>query len=674
MSVSKLLLTTALIVPAFVLAQAAHAQSIDYGALQQVFNEPVTTSATGSPQRSTEAPVSMEIISADDIRRSGATDIPSILARAAGVDILSWGAGGASDIGVGGYDSPFSPRLLVLINGRQVYLDHYGYTAWSTLPVQLSEIRQIEIVKGPNSALFGFNAVGGVVNIITYNPKYDAVNAVEVGGGSQGFKSVSGAATFKIAPGVTTRIAAGADGENQWKDPNGATPSTYKADPYRSNADLDTVVQLGPKTELRIEGSWSSVEETDLLPTYAYSATRYLTDSYLASLDSETKLGLVSFEAYRNDLTAKYNSETGYLAYKNNITVAKAQDLFKLGSSSTFRIAGEYRHNELNTQPISGGTISYDVWSASAMWNQALTSQISTTAAVRYDNLQLSRSGSFPVGFPLADNSLYDRTIGETTANLGVVYKATPLDTVRVSYARGVQIPSLVDLGGVNVPYPVSTPYGPITVAVIGEPFVHPTVVQNYEVGYDRTLDQISATFGARVFRQETAQLVGNPTTSYLDLAPTLTTYPAIYFADNIGSSTLNGVETRAKGQLPLGFRWGANWTFTRASVDMIAGQSALARQIDFSQMIPHDRGNLELGWSGGRWELDGHVRYVSSFTTAISPLPQGDYVSFDGRIGYELTDRARLALSFQNVGSSGFQDTILKADHRVILSAGTHW
>ena len=59
---------------------------------------------------------------------------------------------------------------MVLINGRQVYMVDYGRIVWGNLPVQLNEIRQIEVIKGPNSALYGFNAVGGVINIITYDP------------------------------------------------------------------------------------------------------------------------------------------------------------------------------------------------------------------------------------------------------------------------------------------------------------------------------------------------------------------------------------------------------------------------------------------------------------------------------------------------------------------------
>ena len=190
-------------------ACAASAQSIDYGSMEQLFGEPVTTSATGSPQRSTEVPVDMTIISADDIKRSGAHDLQTLLGRVPGVDALNWSSMGA-DIGVRGYDQPMSPRLLVLVNGRQVYLDHYGYTAWSTIPVQLSEIRQIEVVKGPNAALFGFNAGSGVVNIITYNPKYDDVSGAQVSASSRNGSDVSLVQTFHLTPKIAGRLSAGA--------------------------------------------------------------------------------------------------------------------------------------------------------------------------------------------------------------------------------------------------------------------------------------------------------------------------------------------------------------------------------------------------------------------------------------------------------------------------------
>lgn len=60
---------------------AAQAQHVDIGALEALVGEPVTTSVTGSPQRASEVPASMTIITADDIRRSGARDLPDVLRR-----------------------------------------------------------------------------------------------------------------------------------------------------------------------------------------------------------------------------------------------------------------------------------------------------------------------------------------------------------------------------------------------------------------------------------------------------------------------------------------------------------------------------------------------------------------------------------------------------------------
>jgi len=127
------------------LPSASQAQSVNYVELEQMFGEPVTTSVTGKPQRISDAPAALTIITRDDIRRSPAHDIPGLLQAYAGVDIARW-TGGQSDVAIRGGVQPFNPRLLVLVNGRQVYLDHFGLTNWAGLGVQLDEIQQIEIV------------------------------------------------------------------------------------------------------------------------------------------------------------------------------------------------------------------------------------------------------------------------------------------------------------------------------------------------------------------------------------------------------------------------------------------------------------------------------------------------------------------------------------------------
>jgi outer membrane receptor for ferrienterochelin and colicins len=186
----------------------ARAQSVDYGALEQLFGEPITTSVTGKPQKASDVPADLVILTQDDIRRSGADNIPDILRFVTGLDVRTYGLAD-SEVGIRGYNQPLNPRLLVMVNGRQIYLDDYGYVAWSTIPVQLDEIRQIEVVKGPNSALFGFNAAGGVINIITVDPIKDNTNSVTVRTGTQSLASASVVGTAHFGDTAGIRLSAG---------------------------------------------------------------------------------------------------------------------------------------------------------------------------------------------------------------------------------------------------------------------------------------------------------------------------------------------------------------------------------------------------------------------------------------------------------------------------------
>src|ERR1700728_696449 len=209
------------IAAALVLMSASYgavAQTINYGPLEQLFGEPITTSVTGSAQRSSEVPANMEIITAEDIRRSGARDVTSALRNVVGVDLMQFGKD-QTEVSVRGYDQPFAANLLVLINGRQVYADTYSLTPWSALPVELADIRQIELVKGPSSALFGFNAVGGVINIVTYNPLYDDVNTASLSGGTQGLAQGSVVTTFKLGDTGAIRLSGSGGSNNDFSTP-----------------------------------------------------------------------------------------------------------------------------------------------------------------------------------------------------------------------------------------------------------------------------------------------------------------------------------------------------------------------------------------------------------------------------------------------------------------------
>lgn len=647
-------------------ATAASAQSIDYGSMEQLFNEPVTTSATGSPQRANEAPADMQIISADEIRRSGEITLPGILQRVAGIDVLNFSAG-QSDVNVRGYDQVSSPRLLVLVNGRQVYLDHYGLTVWATIPVQLDEIRQIEVVKGPNSALFGFNAVSGVVNIITFNPKFDDRNVATVRVGTHGQRSASLVSTFKLGDRISARFSGGAEERDEWATTGVLPTAATLADPKRIATALDVVAQLTPKTELRVEGSWSNIQEDSVTGGFSYTRMKMITGSGKATLTSDTQLGQIQAQAYQNQLTAKY-SLAGGLRWENTISVVSLQDLFKVGAAHTIRLGGEYRHNTLNVAPIGGADISYDVWSASAMWNWAINDKLTTTAAVRLDKLQLERSGSFPARIPLADNSHWDRDVSEPSVNFTAAWRPTAFDTFRASYARGVQAPSLIELGGLQFAS------GPVF--LLGNPKLEPTVVVNYQAAYDRQLK--NAKLGVRLFIQDWSNLKSSIGTSAMDFFPTATTNPGFTYRNTSDSKT-KGVELLASGKIVEGLNWRADYTYTDVKDSLFPGMNAVSRYVAFEQTTPESRGNVGADWTKGPWEADANLHYVGDFqfyditNGALQPVKA--YASLSSRVGYKLDNGVTVAVSGQNLLSERQKQTRgLEAERQVLLSISKAW
>jgi outer membrane receptor for ferrienterochelin and colicin len=143
---------------------------VEAGALktEEVFEETVVT-ASKVAQSPLEAPNSTSIITEQDIRLSGITKIPELLRRLAGVDIMET-TGAQTEVSLRGFNQRLSNKVLVLVNGRSVYVDLIGATLWGTLSIGVEQIERIEVVRGPGSALYGADAFNGVINIITKQP------------------------------------------------------------------------------------------------------------------------------------------------------------------------------------------------------------------------------------------------------------------------------------------------------------------------------------------------------------------------------------------------------------------------------------------------------------------------------------------------------------------------
>jgi iron complex outermembrane receptor protein len=131
---------------------------------------PTVVTPTRRPQPLTRAPSNITVITAEDIRLSGATNIPDILRNVPGLDYFRVSV---SDVNVAGrgLNERAANRLQVFIDGRSVLQDLFNLVFWEELPVSLEEIERIEVVTGPVSTLYGTNAFSGVVQIFTKSPE-----------------------------------------------------------------------------------------------------------------------------------------------------------------------------------------------------------------------------------------------------------------------------------------------------------------------------------------------------------------------------------------------------------------------------------------------------------------------------------------------------------------------
>src|ERR1700730_8582534 len=124
------------------------------------------------------------ILTQDDIRRSGATNIPDLLRLVPGLAVAQIDA---SDWAVTsrGFNGRFANKLLVLIDGRSLYSPDFAGVLWQVQNLMLEDIDRIEVIRGPGATLWGANAVTGVINILTKKSNDTQGGLLSVGGGMQ---------------------------------------------------------------------------------------------------------------------------------------------------------------------------------------------------------------------------------------------------------------------------------------------------------------------------------------------------------------------------------------------------------------------------------------------------------------------------------------------------------
>jgi iron complex outermembrane receptor protein len=306
--------------------------------------EAKVVSASLQPQTLRRAPATVYVVTGADIKASGALTLWDVLRAVPGVDVMSTRAV-YGEVSIRGLDKPLNNRTLVLLDGRTVLNSYFDQVNWEGIPVTLEEIDRIEVVEGPGSALFGANAINGVINIITKQPEQLATGFVSYTHGSDG---------AKLGTGIFSHVA--------------------KRTAYR--------------TSLRWR-STNGFEDIDLLSSEVASGTamlRYRTANAtlsvsggLSNLNSQFSAGVIG-TAYEDGPTSFARADYSYrgmcarLFWNRGRTVARGLSVYQNPDlhydtqdmnveqtvfstlRNTFVVGGGYRQNSMNSQVLEAGT------------------------------------------------------------------------------------------------------------------------------------------------------------------------------------------------------------------------------------------------------------------------------------------------------------------------------
>jgi iron complex outermembrane recepter protein len=332
-------------------ASSAQQQDLTQLSLDDLMNVKVT-SVSKKEQKLSRTASAIFVITSEDIRRSGATNIPDLLRMAPGLDVAQIDANTWA-ISARGLNGRFSNELLVLVDGRNLYNLTFGGVLWDTLDLPLEDIERIEVIRGPGGTVWGANAVNGVINIITKKAAKTHGGMVVAGGGNldQGFgtlqyggglgKSTDYRLYTKYLNQDHLPDLSGADGGDGW---------------HLLQAGFRTDSSLSPKDTLTLQGKLYTGEEgspTSFLPSvlsHGYQTldrTVNLSGGFLQSAwnhvysaRSDTVFQ-ISFDRYKRDDT---------ITEERSLLAVDFQHHFAWGSRQDVVWGAGYNYTHSNTQ------------------------------------------------------------------------------------------------------------------------------------------------------------------------------------------------------------------------------------------------------------------------------------------------------------------------------------
>ena len=415
-----------------------------------------------------QAPSNVYVLTEEDIRHSGAIDLPTLLRRIPGLEVMQT-TGADFNVSMRGDNQIGANKLLVQVDGRSIGVDAQGNVSWKLIPVTLLEIKRIEVLKGPAGAMHGFNAFDGVINIITKSLDEMKGSTIQVAGGE--FDTISSSAIYGGRHGnFSYRLSAGYDQTNDWDDRDKTALQAYKFN-------VQTEYRLPTQAKLRLAGGVVDADDSnaplnstgrsagDPFQPYAlleYADPHLLLHTYWNRTDTNSQtiphLTLASI-LQPSDTDGKTTNNFLHDSYD-----VLGQHMLEFGSASRLIYGGNYRHNRTSSNFLSKTTHEDRL----GLYVQGEWTGLETLTAV--------------AGFRFDMDTFINPTYSPRGS---LVYEPIPNHTFRTAVSVGYRPPTafehnLAVMTQVNLP----PPFGPIVTQTRGSTNLDPEKIVSYELGY----------------------------------------------------------------------------------------------------------------------------------------------------------------------------------------------
>lgn len=425
------LMTLALLTPLAMGQNASGVRALADLSLEDLMRVEVVSASRGS-DRLGDVAAPVFVITRDDILRTGVRSLPEALRLAPGVDVARL-SGARWAVGVRGDAGRFSNKLQVLIDGRSIYSPLFSGVMWETQRVPMTDIERIEIIRGPAGAVWGANAVNGVINIITRRAQDSLGTRVDVDLGSEGAAVLHGSHGHGSAAAGAWRLYAQADGTGRSTGPDGADAhdaSLISTAGLRYDRDVDADTQVSAQAQvLRSTSKDTRLRPVVVAPYALQSPTTQTIDRFHAHGTLTQRLGARSQLTLSSVLAVESGEERGSQSIDSQLIDLEGSHAWQPLDSAhqfTWGVGSRLYRDHNETQGIGQFT---PARRSMVDWRVFLQDRW-----VGFDD-RLSIVGGLRV-----DHTFFAGT--RSQPSLALAWKQTPDMTLWTSLSRAIRVPS----------------------------------------------------------------------------------------------------------------------------------------------------------------------------------------------------------------------------------------